>query len=149
MGYNIWLLSINYDSARRSVSRFSRLWRSISTWRIVAIIPAYGIINYRSVTTIVSLNVPDLLLCRFSVARNWSAKFAKLAAIWISSLSKFAEQSRQGTEFVIARRKASVASVMAFASFYRFENASAFCIQFTKLISKIVHYFKLSWMHLI
>jgi len=64
--YNIWLLSINYDSARRSVSRFSRLRRSISTRCIVAIIPAYGIINYKSVTTIVSRNVLDLFLRRFS-----------------------------------------------------------------------------------
>lgn len=62
--YNIWLLSINYDSARRSVSRFSRLGGvnarervskgSIWTRYVVTIMPVYGIINYKSVTTITS-----------------------------------------------------------------------------------------------
>lgn len=57
--------------------------------------PVYGIINYKSVTTITSRNVPARPLPRFSVTRNWSAKFAKLTAIWISSFSKFVECSRR------------------------------------------------------
>lgn len=79
-----------------SLTRYPSVGPSVPLTRcIVTIMPVYGIINYKSVTTITSRNVPARPLPRFSVTRNWSAKFAKLTAIWISSFSKFVECSRR------------------------------------------------------